>query len=70
MTALKRQAEELQCQAWLASQEAEGLRRELEQAQGLLQDARQARLELESRWVQEKAQEAERLNRANEQEEK
>lgn len=70
VAALKRHSEELQCQVWLASQQAEGLRRELEQAQGLLQDARHARLELESRWVREKALEAERLNGANEQEEK
>lgn len=70
VAALKRCSEELQCQAWQASQEANGLRQELEQVQGLLQETRQARQELEARWMQEKALEAERLNRANEREEK
>ncbi|XP_053115504.1 autophagy-related protein 16-like isoform X5 [Hemicordylus capensis] len=68
--ALRHQYEELQCKAWLLSREAEGLRRELERAQALLQGARQERLQLEARWVREKALEAQRLNCANEREER
>ncbi|KAJ6654932.1 hypothetical protein lerEdw1_006403 [Lerista edwardsae] len=70
VAALERHSEELQGQAWLAAQEAEELRGELERARGLLQDARHTRRVLELRWVREKALEAERLNVANEQEEK
>ncbi|CAI5791692.1 Hypothetical predicted protein [Podarcis lilfordi] len=67
LAALTRRHEEAQCQAWALSQEAEGLRRELAEAQGLMQEARRKREELEVRWVREKALEAGRLNQANEQ---
>ncbi|XP_015283362.1 PREDICTED: autophagy-related protein 16-1-like [Gekko japonicus] len=68
--ALQRQYEGLQCKAWELSQEAEGLRGELDRVRGLLQQARQERQGLEARWVREKALEAERLNWALEREEK
>ncbi|XP_062993564.1 autophagy-related protein 16-like [Elgaria multicarinata webbii] len=70
LAALTHQYEEVQCKAWILSQEAEGLRQELEQARGLLQDTQRERLDLEARWVREKVEEAVRVNRANEQEEK
>ncbi|XP_048374130.1 autophagy-related protein 16-like isoform X3 [Sphaerodactylus townsendi] len=68
--ALKHQHQRLLCQAWGFSQEAEGLRGELDLAWRLLREAQQELLVLEDRWVREKAQEAARLNRANEREEK
>ncbi|KAL8176929.1 UNVERIFIED_CONTAM: hypothetical protein K2H54_040484 [Gekko kuhli] len=68
--ALQRQFQGLQVEAWELSQEAEGLRGELDRAQGLLRHARQERQGLEARWVREKALEAERLNCALEREEK
>ncbi|XP_054850543.1 autophagy-related protein 16-1-like [Eublepharis macularius] len=61
--ALRHQHQELQGRAWALSREAEELRAELHRA-------RQERLELEARWVREKAREAQRLNCANEQREK
>nr|XP_028559818.1 autophagy-related protein 16-like [Podarcis muralis]XP_028559819.1 autophagy-related protein 16-like [Podarcis muralis] len=67
LAALTRRHEEAQCQAWALSQEAEGLRRELAETQGLMQEAQRKREELEARWVREKALEAGRLNQANEQ---
>ncbi|XP_060137991.1 uncharacterized protein LOC118094737 isoform X4 [Zootoca vivipara] len=66
LAALTRQHEEAQCQAWALFQEAEGLRRELAEAQGLMQEAQRKREDLEARWVQEKALEAGRMNQANE----
>ncbi|XP_061447059.1 leucine zipper putative tumor suppressor 1-like isoform X2 [Rhineura floridana] len=70
LAAVNRQYEEVKCQAWTLSQEAEGLRKDLEWVQGLLQESQQERLDLEARWVKEKAMEAKRVNWANEQEEK
>ncbi|XP_060111425.1 autophagy-related protein 16-1-like [Heteronotia binoei] len=70
LAALRHQHQGLQCQAWELSQEAEGLRGELDCVRGLLHRAQQQRQELEARWVREKALEAERLNWALEQEEK
>ncbi|XP_033025216.1 golgin subfamily A member 8M-like [Lacerta agilis] len=67
LAALTRRHEEAECQAWALSQEAEGLRRELAEAQGLMQEAQRKREELEARWVREKALEAGRVNQANEQ---
>ncbi|XP_063157887.1 uncharacterized protein LOC134496060 isoform X2 [Candoia aspera] len=70
LATLTRQHEEAECRAWRFSQEAEELRRELEQARGLLQEAQAGRVALEARWVREKALEARRINWGNEQEEK
>lgn len=70
VAALAHQYEEAQSRAWILSQEVKGLRTELEEAQGLLREAQRKRQDLEARWLQEKAQEARRLNWANEREEK
>ncbi|KAJ7313335.1 hypothetical protein JRQ81_004627 [Phrynocephalus forsythii] len=67
---LAHQYEEAQSKVWILSQEAKGLRTELEEAQRLLQEVQRKRQELEARWLQEKALEAKRLNWANEREEK
>uniref|UniRef100_A0ABM5EJV7 Uncharacterized protein n=1 Tax=Pogona vitticeps TaxID=103695 RepID=A0ABM5EJV7_9SAUR len=67
---LAHQYEEAQSKVWILSEEAKGLRTELEEAQCLLREAQQKRQDLEARWLQEKALEAKRLNWANEREEK
>nr|XP_060635746.1 autophagy-related protein 16-like isoform X2 [Anolis sagrei ordinatus] len=69
-SSLGREFEEAQCKAWSLRREAEGLRAELSGARALLREARRERMELEARWVQEKALEAQRLNGANRRQEK
>lgn len=70
LAALTRQHQEAECRAWRSARENEALRTELGQARALLQEAQAGRLTLEARWLREKALEATRVNRANEQEEK